>query len=95
MKKELRVNLSLLKELVRELENYLVAVENMKELKEFDKNQFIIELSKATGICSGVMQEAGLLIGDIQTLSLSVQDPTTDKLDLGKLITSLKGGGAN
>jgi len=56
---------------------------------------YIVEMSKATGIAAGVLQEATMLIGDINqmvrinTMSAGKEDP------LGSLLSVLKGGTGN
>jgi hypothetical protein len=87
-----RVDLSLLKRLVEELDKMVIATEAMAEAKG-DKNEWVLEMSKATGVAAGIMTEAGLLMGDLQSL---MQGPSTgaSKQDLlDKLLGGLKGPG--
>lgn len=92
-----KVDLTLLKRLVGELETSLTTAEGIKSSATSDPAEFVIEMSKAAGLCSGVMQESLMLIGDIQNLTLSVQNPTSsvkgDLLD--KILGPLKGSGSN
>lgn len=96
MSKLAKIDLKLLKEFVSELERSLNSADGIR-IAAGDKNQYLIEMSKAAGLASGIMQEAILLIADIQASILAVQSPgapaakntTTDLID--KLLGPLKG----
>lgn len=91
-----KVNLTLLKKLVGELEASLTTAESIKSSVNSDVNEYIIEMSKAAGLCAGVMSEAGMLVGDVQTMVMSVQNPASAKSDLlDKILGPLKGSGTN
>jgi hypothetical protein len=93
MSKPNKVDLTLLKKLVGELEASLTTADGIKTA-EGDITEYIVELSKAAGLTAGVMQEAGMLIGDIQNQVMQVQNPTPSKSDfLEKLLGGIKGGG--
>lgn len=62
------VDLTLLKRLVVELESQMTAVEALKTNKS-DRIELNVEASKAIGLASGVMQEAAMLVMDIQVLA--------------------------
>jgi hypothetical protein len=88
-----KVDLTLLKKLVGELESSLTTADGIKTA-EGDVTEYIVELSKAAGLTAGVMQEAGMLIGDIQSQVMQVQSPGPAKSDfLEKLLGGIKGGG--
>lgn len=75
-KKENRVNISLLKDTIMELEKSL---ENAYSL-ENDPNKYFIELSKCVGLCTGASQEAAALISDIVNVLKASQTPKEDSL---------------
>lgn len=90
------IDLTLLKRLVGELETSLQVAEGIKTSVDVDVAEYIVEMSKAAGLCAGVMSEAGMLIGDLQQATLSVQSPSADKTAfLDKILGPLKGGGTN
>jgi hypothetical protein len=67
--------------------------EAIKTSVEIDNAEYIVEMAKAAGLCAGVMQEAGLLIGDLHGATLAIQGGTVPKADfLDKILGPLKGG---
>ena len=58
------VNLTLLKTLVTKLDESLAAAEQLKGA-DFDFNEYVVEMSKAIGLTTGVFQESSALIMDI------------------------------
>lgn len=99
-KKATKVNLDLLKKLVNELESALTLSNNIKDSKAGDVSQYmseyVVEMSKASGLAAGVMTEASLIVTDIQALIFKASggSPTLDKLDVGafdKFMGALKG----
>lgn len=97
MTKEIKgIDLKLLKKLVGELESSIQVAESIKTSIDFDAAEYIVEMSKAAGLCAGVMSEAGMLIGDMQQATLAVQSPSAEKTALlDKILGPLKGGGTN
>ena len=95
--KEKSVDLTLLRRLVGELEAAVKSAEEFKTSIKEDKATYIVEMSKAAGICAALMQESGLLIGDLQSLTMSAQNATAlpKSLDLDSLLGPLKGSGSN
>jgi hypothetical protein len=95
--KNLKVDLTLLKKLVAELETSLAASESIRGSKDPSLNDFVVECSKAAGLAAGVMQESSMLILDIQSLVRASQSPAPkgggDFLD--KLLGGMKPGGGN
>ena len=95
MSRNIKIDLSLLKKMLVELElqlnsAYLIRDElNVKHVDEkFQK--YIIELSKAIGIISGMAQESSLLIGDIQKLvQMSAPAPDVSN-EFESILSSLK-----
>lgn len=88
-----KVDLTLLKRLVGELEGALNIVDSIKTDINTDNNELFVEASKAIGLASGVMQEAAGLMGDIQALLVTA--PTKSKSEfLEKLMDTLKGPGS-
>jgi hypothetical protein len=91
MPKNAKVDLTLIKRLIGELESTLATAESIKTDSK-DMVEYIVEMQKAAGLASGVMTEAGLLIGDIVSVAHGTAGPEKD--GLSKLLGSvLKGGG--
>lgn len=90
-----KVDLSILKRLVAELESTVAHAEDIKTDVNSDRIEYVVEMNKATGLAAGVMTEAALLMGDLQQLIQGTSTPS--KADfLEKLLGSLKGpGGTN
>ena len=89
-----KVDLTLLKRLVSELDAMLATADGMSTDVKADKNEWILELSKATGVAAGIMSEAALLTGDIQHLMAGTTAAGAPKSDLlEKLMAGLKGPG--
>ena len=63
-----KINLTILKRMVSELESSILRVDAITGVTSADKVETIVELNKATGLAAGVLTEAGLLMGDIQYL---------------------------
>ncbi len=92
MAKTNKVDLTLLKKLVGELEISLQAAE--EEKVDQDHNEYVVEMSKAAGLAAGVMQESSLLIMDIHGLIYGSTTNASTKNDLlDKILGPLKGGG--
>ena len=88
-----KVDLTVLKRLLSELESELAIADGIKTDVNADRVEWIVSLNKATGLAAGVMSEAGLLMGDIQQL-MSGSPATADKQDfLNRLLGGLKGPG--
>ncbi len=88
-----KVDLTLLKRLVAELEATLNTAEGIQTDVASDKIEFIVEANKATGLAAGIMMEAGLLMNDIQTLMQGTGTSASKADFLEKLLGSLKGPG--
>jgi hypothetical protein len=87
-----KVDLTLVKKLIGELEASLEAADGIKTAKG-DVTDYIVELSKSAGLAAGVMQEASMLVMDVQAQAMAVQNPAPPKTDvLEKLLGPLKGG---
>ncbi len=87
--KDLKVDLSLLNKLTQELAAHTKKAESIRE-SGGDNNDYILELSRAAGVASGITQEATMLIGDYSRLvQLSQPKPTKD--DVLSFLTPLKG----
>lgn len=102
--KDVKVNLDLLKRYTTELDTLLKACSIIKERAlAYDENspreatEFIMEMSKAVGLASGIAQEASALTMDIMQEVRLIQSPGGDKYDaLDKLLglpSSTKSGG--
>jgi hypothetical protein len=90
------VNLDLLKKLVSELDALILSSEALKKESIFDKDQYLVELSKAAGVCSGIFQESALLVADIASCASSMNNSNESlKTDLSELFPPLKGNVTN
>ena len=85
-----KIDLTLLKKLVGELESTLATAEGIKN-DAGDVNEYVVEMQKGAGLAAGVMTEATLLIGDIAVAVRSGTSP--DKDPLATILGALKGGG--
>jgi len=94
MGKDRKIDISLLKKLVGELENHLNVAEGIRK-DEADIQEYIVEMSRAAGLAAGVMSEAALLIGDIHAGVKSVQQVSAKNDFLDKLLGGLKGPGTS
>ncbi len=90
-----KVDLTIVKRLLAELEATLATAEGINTDVNADKVEYVVEMNKATGLAAGVMTEAGLLMGDIQSLIQGAGSSTTKADFLEKLLGSLKGPGTN
>ena len=87
-----KIDLKLIKKLLGELEVSLESADGIKTAKG-DVTDYIVELSKSAGLAAGIMQEASMLVMDVQSQALAVQSPAPPKTDvLEKLLGPLKGG---
>lgn len=93
-KRELpKIDFSLIKKLVGDLEIALQAAEAINQ--ETALNDWISEMSKASGLAASASQEGGLLVHDIYTLIRASQGLASKKQSenmLEQLLGSLKGG---
>lgn len=91
-----KVDLTIVKRLLAELESTLATAEGINTDVNADKVEYVVEMNKATGLAAGVMTEAGLLMGDIQNLIQGAGSSSSTKADfLEKLLSGLKGPGTN
>jgi hypothetical protein len=85
-----KVDLTLLKRLVSELETALNAVEQIQADASPNQTELVVEAAKASGLAAGVMQEAGMLVMDIYKLMEIAGNPTSKNEFLEKLLDSFK-----
>ncbi len=86
-----KVDLTLLKRLVGELESTLATAEGIKN-DAGDVNEYVVEMQKGAGLAAGIMTEATLLIGDI-AVAVRSGSASSDKDPLATILGALKGGG--
>lgn len=89
-----KIDLTLMKKLLGELETSLNASDAIRTA-EGNIVEYIVEMSKSVGLASGMVQEASLLIADIQAHVMAVQSPQAGKNDfLAKILGGVppKGG---
>lgn len=88
-----KVDLTLLKKLIGELENHLNTAGGIQD-SEGDIQEYIVEMSRAAGLAAGVMSEASLVIGDIHGAVRALSAPAPKNTDfLEKILGGLTGGG--
>lgn len=74
-KKLPKIELTLLKKLVSELETSLNTVQELPFDERDQFNTFITELAKTSGLAAGVAQEATALVKDMYQVSTMAQKP--------------------
>jgi predicted house-cleaning NTP pyrophosphatase (Maf/HAM1 superfamily) len=90
---KLKVDLTLLKQLVAELETTMATADLMPVDSTTSNNDYVIEMSKAIGLASGAALEATMLVSDIQLIIKKAASPSPSKEDgLKGLLDMLKGG---
>lgn len=95
-KPEIKVDLTVLKKLVGELESTLNTAHAIVSSAKPDNAERVVELSKAAGLCAGIMQEASLLVLDIHAVVRGTQPPVDESTDLlSKILGSIKPGSQN
>lgn len=100
MAKTSKINLKLLKQLVGELEASLATAEGIKSSETGELTDYVVELSKAAGLASGIATESSMLVADVQSIVMSATGggPQAPKMDfLEKILGPLKkdGSGGN
>lgn len=92
-----KVDLTLLKRLVSELETSVSTLGTLgtESASKERAIELTVEASKAAGVAAGVMQEAGMLILDIQNLVQGSQMSQNKSDLLEKIMGTLKGPGTS
>jgi hypothetical protein len=93
MAKVAKIDLDVLKQLVGELESTLSTADSIRADANSKVSEYIVEMSKAAGLAAGVMQEAAMLVMDVQTAVQLSQGPAPKEDGLKSLMNILKGGG--
>lgn len=86
MSKSGKVDLSLIKRLVSELDLQLKSAELASSSEE--KTDYAVELAKAIGLCTAMSEESKLLINDIKVTAVLGSQATEDLLST--ILTSVK-----
>lgn len=90
-----KIDLSIIKRLLAELEATVATAEGIDTDINADKIEYIVEMSKASGLAASVMTESAMLMGELQSNIASVAAPGTPKSDfLDKILGGLKGPGS-
>lgn len=84
MKKLPKINLSILKDLVNELEKLSDGLSEIDISSQESYRQIIIELSKTAGIAVTLAQESSYIVKDLSTLIEGIQAPPTLHADHSK-----------
>lgn len=82
MSHKLKVDLTLMKKLISELEVMLASSQAIRNMPNADKSvvvEFIVEMSKAAGIAAGISQEGAALMGDIANEVKGCSQPVSSK----------------
>lgn len=82
----LQIDLTLLKRLVSEFENAIASTAKMEENEDLARNDYIVELSKIIGYTSGLVTEATLLMGDVQSLIKAASAGASTASSIEKLL---------
>lgn len=93
-----KISLDVLKKLVAALENGLEVSEKIRDNAVDGStdglSDYILEMSKSAGIAMGIMQEATLLVGDIQHMVKGATSPKpSGAIYLDELMSKIKGDG--
>ena len=89
-----KIDLSILRILIEELEVGLAQSEEMAAKEETHISDYVVSMSKAGGLSAGIAQEAALLVADIQSVIRSAQTPVPKNQEfLDKLLRDIKGNG--
>ena len=87
-----KIDLSLIKRLVQELETSVSLAEKLNGESASEKLECTVEYQKSIGFASGIMTESALLLADIQQIIHGNSTPSGSKQDL---ISQLLGGSKN
>lgn len=84
-----KVDLTLIKTLLSELESSLNKAEDIYQDPDGTATEYIIAMLKAFGVCAGLSQEATLVTQDINKIVLSLQNSTVKDDPNNETINSL------
>jgi hypothetical protein len=87
MAKNVKVDLTLLKKFVSELELNLTVADGIQVAKG-DVSDYLVEMAKSAGLALSISQEATMLVGDINKQMMKIQNPSAG----GELLEKLFGG---
>lgn len=90
-----KVDLTLLKRLVAELESAVGTVEGIQTDVNTDHNEFMVEASKAAGLAAGVMQEAAVVLMQLHDTMDGTQNSAGAQDFLDKILSPFKPGSTN
>lgn len=94
-KEDVKVDLTLLKKLVSALESQLDAANAIAAAKNNENvADYVVEMSKATGISASIAKEASLLVGDIRQAIKLNTSPSAGADDLEAILGPLLKGGS-
>lgn len=82
MTKAPKIDLTLLKKLVSELEGHLDKSAVIKENPTNSNADYIVEMSRAIGMATAIMQESTALMGDIGGAVRDSQMPASNPFDM-------------
>jgi len=87
MAKNVKIDLTLLKKFVSELELNLTVADGIQVAKG-DVSDYLVEMAKSAGLALSISQEATMLVGDINKQMMKIQNPSAG----GELLAKLFGG---
>lgn len=70
-----KIELTLLKKLMGELEIALTATQELPYEQDEETHKFVMEMAKTSGLCAAVAQEASALVKDMYQVSRYAQQP--------------------
>ena len=99
-----KLELSLVKRLLKDLESELEETYSLRESVPFDKAKYedcIVSVSKSIGLLAGISQEASALIGDLKVFAqYSIPESKDNAFDVNSILSGFikqsgGGGGKN
>lgn len=90
-----KVDLTLLKRLMAELESAVSTMESIQTDVNIDHKEFVVEGSKAAGLAAGVMQESAVILAQLHDTMDGTQNAAGTRDILSKILGPFKPGSSN
>ena len=90
-----KVDLSLLKRLIAELEGSVATMESIQTDVSTNHNEFVVEASKAAGLAAGLMQESAVVLMQLHDTIDGTQHAAGAQDILSKILGPFKPGSSN
>jgi hypothetical protein len=82
------IDMTLLKRLVSEFETLISSISTLEADEKLTRDDYVVELSKLTGIASGIVTESTLLVYDVQAIVKAATTVSYPKNYLEQLLNS-------